>query len=41
MIELWRWVMLASKRFDATAADHAGSNRGITARSRLAERGFR
>jgi hypothetical protein len=41
MVELWRWVMVDSQRFDATAADHAGSNRDTRARSRFAERGFR
>jgi hypothetical protein len=41
MVELWRWVMVARKRLDATAADHAGSNRGATGRRRLAERGCR
>jgi hypothetical protein len=32
MFKLWRWVMVASERIDATAADHAGSNRGTTGR---------
>lgn len=41
MIELWRWAMVATKRFDATAADRTCSNRDIIGRSRLAERGFR
>ena len=41
MVELWRWVMVASKPLDATAADHTGSSRCITGRRRLAERGSR
>ena len=41
MVELWRWVMVASERIDATAADHAGSSRGTAGRSRVAERGCR
>jgi hypothetical protein len=41
MVELWRWVMVASTRFDAIAADHTGSNRGATGGRRLAERGCR
>ena len=41
MVELWRWVMVASKRLDATAADHTVSSRGATGRRRLAERGCR
>jgi hypothetical protein len=40
MVELWRWVMVASKRFDA-GADHTGSSRRATGRRRLAERGCR
>jgi hypothetical protein len=27
MIELWTWLMVTSKRSDATAADHTGSRR--------------
>ena len=41
MIELWRWVMVASEWIDVTAADHAGSDGGAAGRSRLADRGFR
>jgi hypothetical protein len=41
MVELWRWVMVTSKRLDATAADHTDSSRGTTWRSRAAQRGFR
>jgi hypothetical protein len=41
MVELWRWVMVASKRLDAIPADHTVSNRGATGRRRLAERGCR
>ena len=41
MVELWRWVMVPSKRIDATAADHTGSSRRTAGRSRLAERGCR
>jgi hypothetical protein len=41
MAELWRWVMVASTRLDATTADHTGSNRDATGGRRLAERGCR
>ena len=37
MIELWRWVLVTSKRNDATAADHTRSSRRTAGRSRLAE----
>jgi hypothetical protein len=41
MVELWRWVMVANTRLDATATHHTGRNRGATGRRRLAERGCR
>jgi hypothetical protein len=39
MVEQLRWVMVASKRIDATAADRPGSNRGAPWQRRLAGRG--
>ena len=41
MVELWRWVMVASKRLHATTAAHTGSSRGAMWRSRPAQRGCR